>query len=91
MTDLTNTEMDTLKQIVPAARPARDATHFRSIIAARKAVEEAEARLRQAVTDARDAGDSWTVIGAAHDTTRQAAYQRFGKGGPSAKPGKANR
>lgn len=26
-----------------------------------------------------DAGDSWTVIGAALDTTRQAAFQRFGK------------
>jgi hypothetical protein len=28
---------------------------------------------------AREAGDSWTVIGAALDTTRQAAFQRFGK------------
>ena len=28
--------------------------------------------------DARDAGDSWSIIGAALDTTRQAAQQRFG-------------
>ena len=28
---------------------------------------------------AREAGDSWTVIGAALDTTRQAAFQRFGR------------
>ena len=27
---------------------------------------------------ARDAGDSWTIIGAALNTTRQAAQQRFG-------------
>lgn len=57
----------------------RDAVHFRRIIAARKQVAEAEAELRAAVAAAREAGDSWTVIGAALDTTRQAAFQRFGK------------
>ena len=57
---------------------ARDAVHFRRIIAARKGVEDAEQELRAAVQAARDAGDSWTVIGAALDTTRQAAFQRFG-------------
>lgn len=57
----------------------RDAVHFRRIIAARKQVAEAEAELRAAVAEAREAGDSWTVIGAALDTTRQAAFQRFGK------------
>ncbi|WP_109473861.1 hypothetical protein [Ornithinimicrobium cavernae] len=35
--------------------------------------------LAGAVRDAREAGDSWTMIGAALDTTRQAAYQRFGR------------
>ena len=30
------------------------------------------------VKAARDAGDSWTVIASALDTTRQAAQQRFG-------------
>jgi hypothetical protein len=68
-----------LDQLDPAVSPARDATHFRSIIAARKRIAEAEAELRDAVQAARDAGDSWTVIGAALDTTRQNAYQRFGK------------
>ena len=58
--------------------PARDAVHFRKIIAARKKVNQAEQELRDAVQSARDAGDSWTVIGAALDTTRQAAFQRFG-------------
>jgi len=53
--------------------------HFRRILAARKAIADAEQELRDAVKAARDAGDSWTVIGAALDTTRQAAFQRFGR------------
>ena len=57
----------------------RSAEHFRRIIAARKGIEEAEMELRAAVQAAREAGDSWAVIGAALDTTRQNAYQRFGK------------
>ncbi|WP_199044147.1 hypothetical protein [Glycomyces salinus] len=69
-----------LDQLDPAESPARDATYFRNIIAARKRIADAEAELREAVQAARDAGDSWTVIGAALDTTRQNAYQRFGKG-----------
>ncbi len=58
---------------------ARDATHFRRIIAARKQIDAADAELRAAVAAARKAGDSWSVIGAALDTTRQAAFQRFGQ------------
>jgi len=69
------TGLDTLD---PSKVPARDAVHFRRIIAARKKVADAEQDLRDAVQAARDAGDSWTVIGAALDTTRQAAFQRFG-------------
>lgn len=71
------TGLDTLD---PSKVPARDAVHFRRIIAARKQVAEAEQELRDAVQAARDAGDSWTVIGTALDTTRQAAFQRFGGG-----------
>jgi hypothetical protein len=67
--------LDTLD---PAKTPARDAVHFRRIIAARKNVADAQDELRQAVAAAREAGESWTVIGSALDTTRQAAYQRFG-------------
>ncbi|KQY38389.1 hypothetical protein ASD42_08185 [Nocardia sp. Root136] len=59
----------------PATTPATDATQFRRIIAARKRIAEAEAELRDAHTE----GNSWTVIGTALDTTRQAAFQRFGK------------
>lgn len=68
-----------LDQLDPETTPARDAKHFRRIIEARRRVAEAEAELRSAVRSAREAGDSWTVIGAALDTSRQAAFQRFGK------------
>ena len=61
----------------PAATPARDAVHFRRVIQARKNLAAAEQELRAAVRAAREAGDSWTVIGAALDTSRQAAQQRF--------------
>lgn len=73
-------EVAALDALDPATHPARDATHFRKIIAARLAVEEAQQQLRRAVEEARAAGDSWTVIGAALETTRQNAYQRFGRG-----------
>lgn len=63
----------------PATTPARDATHFRNIRAARAQVVRAQAALDKAVAEARAAGDSWTIIGAALETTRQAAYQRFGR------------
>ena len=68
-----------LSTLEPGQVEARDAVHFRRIIAARKKVADADQELRDAVQAARDAGDSWTVIGAALDTTRQAAFQRFGK------------
>ncbi|WP_415854004.1 hypothetical protein [Sinomonas sp. G460-2] len=68
-----------LDALDPAENPARDAASFRRIITARKGLEQAEAELRAAVAAAREAGDSWTVIGAALDTSRQAAQQRFAK------------
>ena len=69
-----------LDQLDVTTHPARDAAHFRRIIAARRDLAAAEQELRDAVKAAREAGDSWTVIGAALDTTRQAAQQRFGNG-----------
>lgn len=74
-----HTDITGLDDLDPAATPARDATHFRNIITARKRVDEADRALRDAVREARAAGDSWTMIGLALDTTRQAAFQRFGK------------
>jgi hypothetical protein len=73
-TDRDDTGLDELD----AAHPARDAAHFRRIIAARRNLAAAEQELRDVVRAAREAGDSWTVIGTALDTTRQAAQQRFG-------------
>lgn len=79
MTRLLRQDETGLDQLDPSTTTARDAAHFRRIIAARKGVQDAQAELRAAVSAAREAGDSWTVIGAALDTTRQAAFQRFGR------------
>lgn len=68
-----------LDSLDPATTEARDAKHFRAIRAARKHITEAESELTHAVAAAREDGESWAMIGAALDTTRQAAYQRFGK------------
>lgn len=68
-----------LDRLDPSNSTAHSAEHFRRIRAARKGVEDADGELRAAVKAARAAGDSWTVIGAALDTTRQAAFQRFGQ------------
>lgn len=80
MATTTRSDRTGLDSLDPRTHPARDAVHFRRILAARRSITEAETELREAVKAARDAGDSWTVIGAALDTTRQAAFQRFGKG-----------
>lgn len=74
----TNDEIAALDAINPATHPGRDASCFRRIIAARARAAEAEAELRAAVAAAREAGDSWAIVGAALDTSRQAAFQRFG-------------
>jgi len=68
-----------LDDLDPAATPARDASHFRAIIAANEAVASAEGQLRAAVHSARAAGDSWTIIGAALGVSKQAAQQRFSR------------
>lgn len=68
-----------LDSVSPATHDARDAAPFRRILAARDAVAEADAELREAVRAARKANFSWAVIGAALDVSRQAAQQRFGQ------------
>jgi len=72
-------DLNDLDSLDPATTPARDATHFWNIRAARAKVARAESELTQAVAEARAAGDSWTTIGAALEVSRQAAYQRFGR------------
>ncbi len=62
-----------------APETLRDASHFRRIIEAKNDLEAADSQLRDAVAAARAAGESWTVIGAALGTSKQAAFQRFSK------------
>jgi hypothetical protein len=50
-----------------------------AITTARQMVAEAESALQQAVDRARATGHSWREIGEVLDTTRQAAFQRFGR------------
>jgi hypothetical protein len=71
-----------LDAIEPNPADARDATHMRRIIAAAAALQDAEEELRSAVAAARDAGDTWDMIGVALGVTRQAAFQRFGQKDP---------
>ena len=68
---------DWLDSIEPDPADARDASHMRRIIAANEALEAAQTELRDAVNAAREAGDSWAVIGVALGISRQAAQQRF--------------
>ncbi|NLE58285.1 MAG: hypothetical protein GX616_07990 [Planctomycetes bacterium] len=68
-----------LDDLDPATVKARDAVHFRRIIAAKEGVAQAERELRDAVRAAREAGDSWLSIGLALGVTKQAAQKRFGR------------
>jgi hypothetical protein len=66
-----------IEGIDPAAM--RDARHWRAVAAARVNVAEAEAALRDAVDEARAAGDSWTMIGLVLGTSKQAAHRKFSR------------
>jgi hypothetical protein len=68
-----------LDELDPATTPARDAKHMRRIAAARDRLAQADRELHEAVAAARAAGDTWSMIGMALGTSRQAAYQRFGR------------
>jgi hypothetical protein len=64
MTMMTKTRKDEtgLDALDPRKDHARDAVHFRNIIAARKKVADAEQDLSDVVQAARDAGDSSKVL-----------------------------
>jgi len=77
MSTIGSTDTTGLDTISPTTHPGRDAVGFRAIRAAAKNVESAETELREAVRAAREAGDSWAIIGTALGVSRQAAQQRF--------------
>lgn len=56
-----------------------DGSPLQALSVALAAVRAAEGRLREAVDAARDAGHTWAEIGDVLGTTRQAAFQRFGR------------
>ena len=58
-------------------RTMRDAAHLRAVSAARREVGASQDRLVAAVRAARAAGDSWTMIGIALGTSKQAAHRKF--------------
>jgi hypothetical protein len=59
--------------------PAADESPLAAITTARQRAAAADAALQQAVDQARAAGHSWREIGDVLDTSRQAAFQRFGR------------
>jgi hypothetical protein len=63
----------------PVALP--DPCALLEITAARRACQQAEAELRQAVAAARRAGHPWSAVAAILGATRQAAQQRFASTG----------
>jgi hypothetical protein len=56
-----------------------DGTSLDAVAQALASVRDAEARLHQAVDLARDSGHTWAEIGDVLGTSRQAAFQRFGR------------
>ena len=77
-TNVNDIEM-VLDGLNPATVTARDAVHFRAIIAAQDGVDRADRELHDAVRAARDAGDTCLSIGMALGVTKQAAQKRFGR------------
>ncbi|RFA11257.1 hypothetical protein B7R54_12265 [Subtercola boreus] len=68
-----------LDQLDPASTPLKDGRHLRTIGNALSALDDAEAAVRLAVTQARAAGDSWEAIGLVLGTSRQAAHRKYGR------------
>jgi hypothetical protein len=65
--------------LAPKVLVAARGSHYDRLVAAAAAVRSAEDHLARVVQEAYEAGDSWTVIGAALGVSRQAAQQRFGR------------
>ena len=63
----------------PALIPLIPLTPLATVTAVRSLARVVEEGLREAVQNARDAGHTWAEIGELLGTTRQAAFQRFGR------------
>ncbi|ARE79485.1 hypothetical protein B6R96_36320 (plasmid) [Streptomyces sp. Sge12] len=70
---------DTIEKLRVQLAALADARPLAAVEAAARVEKLGTARLQQAVTSAVRGGASWTVIGTATGTTRQAAHQRFSK------------
>jgi hypothetical protein len=68
-----------LDDVTGTQREDAAATPLDAVAAALRTVRSAEDDLRAAVESARSAGRSWAEIGDALGTSRQAAFQRFGR------------
>lgn len=68
-----------LDQLDPGDAAARDGKYLRHVTEAAEAAAVADAELRAAVLRAREAGETWAMIGMMLGITRQGAYQRFGQ------------
>jgi dihydroxyacetone kinase len=66
-----------LDSLDPAAMEVRDGVHLRAIGSALDAIKTAERQLETAVSEARQAGESWAAIGVVLGTSRQAAHRKF--------------
>jgi hypothetical protein len=66
-----------LESLGPNTIVGRSSHYYLRILLARLRLKAAEIDLGAAVSEAVDAGASWTTIGAALGTSRQNAYQRY--------------
>lgn len=64
----------------PGATPARNGRYLRAVAEAQDAADAADQRLRDAVAEARAAGESWASISVALGTSGLTARRQFGRG-----------
>jgi DNA-binding PucR family transcriptional regulator len=75
-----------VKQVARALRAVESASRFEARLAAVRQLAERVAELEAwAVHEAREAGLTWTQIGAVYGMTKQAAQQRFRSASRSAR------
>ena len=71
--------LDAARGFVAELPPTGHRSPLDAVAAAKELARSVEAAMRQTVDDARAAGHTWQEIGDVLGTTRQAAFQRFGR------------